>query len=626
MGLAESEMSKKMTSETKVFDDRLASRIDELKWLYIELYDNDWMFAELIGQMGVFYGDREADLIKSDLYREQHPDWYRKNDLLGMSLYVDNFAKNLKGMKRRLPYLEEAGVNVLHLMPFLDTMPGASDGGYAVRDFRSVRSDLGDMEDLADLTAACHRKKMYVCADFVMNHTSDQHEWAIKARYGDGEYMSRYYFYENDEIPKQFDACVPPVFPVTAPGNFTWIPEVNHLVMTTFHSYQWDLNYRNPRVFNEMVYNLLYLANHGIDIIRLDALPYIWKELWTSCRNLPQVHSIARMLRLITEIVCPGVLLLGEIVMAPEQVVPYFGTPEKPECHLLYNVTSMASIWHTVATRDVRLLRMQLDTVSELSREFVFLNYLRCHDDIGWGLDYGFLAQFGIEEVPHKWYLNDYFRGVAGYSNSCGEMFNANPATGDARICGTTASFCGIENAAASGDEKMLKRAIDLDVMLHAFMLMQSGIPVLYSGDEIGQTNDYSYREDPKRSGDARYLHRGKFRWDLEKNRKRAKSVEAQIFTRLRELEKLREKHKAFFASADVWTMNTADDSVLCVGRYLDGEKIYGIFNFSENEKTAWFDQPGGFRNLLSGELVPMKKMQLQGYEFRLLKEEPMPE
>ena len=396
--------------------------------------------------------------------------------------------------------------------------------------------------------------------------------------------------------------------------------------MTTFHSYQWDLNYRNPRVFNEMVYNLLYLANHGIDIIRLDALPYIWKELWTSCRNLPQVHSIARMLRLITEIVCPGVLLLGEIVMAPEQVVPYFGTPEKPECHLLYNVTSMASIWHTVATRDVRLLRMQLDTVSELSREFVFLNYLRCHDDIGWGLDYGFLAQFGIEEVPHKWYLNDYFRGVAGYSNSCGEMFNANPATGDARICGTTASFCGIENAAASGDEKMLKRAIDLDVMLHAFMLMQSGIPVLYSGDEIGQTNDYSYREDPKRSGDARYLHRGKFRWDLEKNRKRAKSVEAQIFTRLRELEKLREKHKAFFASADVWTMNTADDSVLCVGRYLDGEKIYGIFNFSENEKTAWFDQPGGFRNLLSGELVPMKKMQLQGYEFRLLKEEPMPE
>ena len=626
MALDEHDISRREAAKQKIFDDRLAQRIDELKWLYIELYDNEWMFAELLGQMGMYYNDRINDLKKLDIEREKNPDWYEKNDKLGMMLYVDNFAKNLKGVKRRLPYLEEAGVNVIHLMPFLDTVPGESDGGYAVKDFRKVRPDLGDMEDLSDLTAACHRKGMCVCSDFVMNHTSDQHEWAVKARTGDGEYMSRYFFYDNDEIPRQFDETVPQVFPVTAPGNFTWVSEVNHLVMTSFHAYQWDLNYRNPRVFNEMIYNFLYLANHGVDIIRIDAVPYIWKELGTTCRNLPQVHTIVRLMRLITEIVCPGVLLLGEVVMAPELVAPYFGTPEKPECHMLYNVTTMASIWHTVATRDARLLRMQLDTVAGLPKEYIFLNYLRCHDDIGWGLDYGYLSQFGIEEVAHKRYLNDYFLGNAGYSNSRGETYNDDPATGDARMCGTTASLCGIEKAGYEGDEEGMSRAIDLDVMLHAYMLMQSGIPIIYSGDEIGQVNDYSYKEDPEKADDSRYLHRGKFRWENERKKKNVKTVEGRIFKRLSELEKLRREHDAFLAKADVWTVNTADDSVLCVGRYQDGEKIYGVFNFSENEKTAWFDMEGGFRDLIRGELTAMKEMKLGGYEFRLLMEEAMPE
>ena len=622
MAMTKDEMSSKLRGKLKVYDERLDERIDELKWLYIELYHNDWMFAELIGQMELFYGDRLDELKESDRYREAHPDWYEKNDKLGMMLYIDNFAKNLRGVKKKLSYLEDAGVNVLHLMPFLDTVQGESDGGYAVKDFRTIRPDLGDMEDLSELTTACHKKDMCVCCDFVMNHTSDQHEWAVKARTGDGEYMSRYFFYENDEIPRQFDATVPQVFPVTAPGNFTWIPEVDHFVMTSFHPYQWDLNYRNPRVFNEMVYNFLYLANRGIDIIRIDAVPYIWKELGTTCRNLRQVHTIVRMLRLITEIVCPGVLLLGEVVMAPEKVVPYFGTVEKPECHMLYNVTTMASIWHTVATRDTRLLRRQLDTVAALPKEYIFLNYLRCHDDIGWGLDYGYLAEQGIEEVAHKKYLNDYFRGVAGYSNARGETYNDDPMTGDARMCGTTASLCGIEKAGFEDDKEAMAKAIDLDVMLHAYMLMQSGIPILYSGDEIGQVNDYTYKEDPERAEDSRYLHRGKFHWELERKRNSAKSVEGRVFNRIRELEKIRTEHPAFLASADVWTVNTFDDSVLCVGRYQDGEKIFGVFNFSENDKTIWPGEEGAYRDMLTGSLTPMKEMNLKGYEFHLLREE----
>ena len=147
--------------------------------------------------------------------------------------------------------------------------------------------------------------------------------------------------------------------------------------MTTFYPYQWDLNYMNPTVFNDMTDNMLNLCNHGVDVIRLDAVPYIWKSLGTTCRNLPQVHTLVRIMRMACEIVCPGTLLLGEVVMEPSKVVPYFGTVEKPECHLLYNVTTMATLWHTVATKDVRLLAHQMRQVFSLPHAYTFLNYLR---------------------------------------------------------------------------------------------------------------------------------------------------------------------------------------------------------------------------------------------------------
>ena len=401
------------TGNEEIYRDRFGRHFEELKWLYIELYGNDSMFAELCDNMERFYGERKESLKQLDSEREAMPDWYKKNDMLGMMFYIDNFAGNMKGVEEKLDYIEKCNVNYIHLMPFLDTPEGRSDGGYAVSDFRKVQENLGTMEDLESLTSACHEKRINVCMDFVMNHTSEDHEWAKRARQGDGEYMSRYFFYDNYTIPEMYERTVPQVFPTTAPGNFTWLADVGHYVMTSFYPYQWDLNYKNPRVFNEMMYNFLFLANKGIDIIRIDAVPYIWKELGTQCRNLKQVHTIVRMMRIISEIVCPSVLLLGEVVMEPEKVVPYFGTVEKPECHMLYNVTTMATTWHSVATRNVKLLKQQLDIVSSLPKEYVFLNYLRCHDDIGWGLDYGSLMGDGIGERSHKKYLNDYFQGYA---------------------------------------------------------------------------------------------------------------------------------------------------------------------------------------------------------------------
>ncbi len=610
-----------MKKEESVYMKRLERHHDELRWLYMELYDNDSMFAELCDTMRQFYLERDKALKTSDQKRESDQNWYRQNDMLGMMFYIDNFAGNMKGVESKLDYIEQCNVNYIHLMPFLDTPEGRSDGGYAVSDFRKVQRKLGSMDDLDSLTAACHKKGINVCMDFVMNHTSEDHAWAKKARQGDGEYMSRYFFFNNAQEPAMYEKTVPQVFPTTAPGNFTWVPEIGHYVMTTFYPYQWDLNYKNPRVFNEMMYNFLYLANRGIDIIRIDAVPYIWKELNTSCRNLKQVHTIVRMMRMISEIVCPGVLLLGEVVMEPEKVTPYFGTVEKPECHMLYNVTTMATTWHTVATRDVKLLKRQLDIVNALPKDYVFLNYLRCHDDIGWGLDYATLKMDGMEERAHKKYLNDYFQGYDGDSSSRGELYNADPVTGDARFCGTTASMCGVEKAGFEQDDAAMGRAVKLDLMLHAYMFMQSGIPVLYSGDEIGQVNDYTYKDDPNKAADSRYLHRGAMNWKLAENRKDTATVEGKIFQGLKQLEQIRKTEKVFVSNADTWTIETRDPAVLCIGRYYDGEKLIGLFNFSEYDKTARIDEnDGAYVELISGNELKPAEVNMPAYGFYYFK------
>lgn len=604
----------------EAFQRRLDRHHDELRWLYMELYGNDSMFAELCGQMRRYYEERKDWLKALDTEREKNPKWYRNSDIVGMMLYIDNFAGNLKGVQEKLSYLETCNVNYIHLMPFLDSPKGRSDGGYAVADFRKVKPELGTMEELAELSEKCHQKGISLCMDFVMNHTSEDHEWAKRARSGDGEYMSRYFFYSDPAIPQEYEKTVPQVFPTTAPGNFTWLPEMGHYVMTTFYPYQWDLNYRNPRVFNEMMYNFLYLANQGMDIIRIDAVPYIWKELGTSCRNLQQVHTIVRMMRMIGEIVCPGIVLLGEVVMEPEKVVPYFGTVEKPECHMLYNVTTMATTWNTVATRDVRLLRKQMDIVCALPKEYTFLNYLRCHDDIGWGLDYGTLSSWGMKEVPHKKYLNDYFRGWIEGSVSRGELYNEDFVTGDARFCGTTASMCGIESAGFEQDEEKMAHAVTKDIMLHAYMFTQSGIPVIYSGDEIAQVNDYSYKEDPDKAPDSRYIHRGKFQWELTEYIDDESTVQGRLFEALKQLETIRKNEAVFHADADVCTKDYSDPSILWIVRKTEKETLHAVFNFSDEDRTIWMPEKKEYRNLLTGKLDVIEHTVLPSWNFLWMK------
>lgn len=588
-----------------MFEARLHKHYDELKWLYCELYQQQPnplnYFDDLIKNLKDFYDQREAYLKELDIAREKNTNWYKGNDFIGMMMYVNNFSGTLKGFEKRIPYLQESNVNYIHLMPLLTSPKDEGDGGYAVADFRNVQEELGTMEDLRKLAKKCHRNKISICLDFVMNHTSNQHEWAKKARAGEQEYQDRYFFFDNYDMPRLFEEKCPQVFPTTAPGNFTYLEDIRKFVMTTFYPYQWDLDYRNPIVFNEMVYNMLYLANQGVDIIRLDAVPYIWKQLGTNCRNLPQVHTLVRMMRMITEIVCPSVLLLGEVVMAPEKVVPYFGTIEKPECHMLYNVTTMATTWHTVATRDVSLLKHQLDILASLPKQYIFQNYLRCHDDIGWGLDYGFLRYQGIEEVAHKKYLNDFFTGKYPNSFSCGELYNDDESLGDARLCGTTASLCGIEYYDKQKDKDGIQSAIDLDLMLHGFLLSLSGIPVIYSGDEIAQYNDWEYKNDKYKQADSRYIHRGAFNWRKAGRRKIDNAIQAKVYQGISKMEKIRLQYDVFSTDANIYTLNTWNKSTVALVRETENEKFIGIYNFSEYEEMAWIDEQDGlYKELLT--------------------------
>ena len=605
---------------TREFAERLEKRLDELKWLYAELYHNDEnAFRYFLSMLERMYEARPEELKVLDREREHSADWYRSNEVLGMMLYTNCFAGNLRGVREKLPYLKEAGVTYIHLMPLLASPKGRSDGGYAVADFRQVEPELGTMEDFAALASDCHKSGMSVCLDFVMNHTSEDHEWARRARAGEKEFQDRYFFFDNWNIPNDFDRTVPQVFPTTAPGNFSWCNEAGKVVMTSFYPYQWDLNYANPTVFNDMTENLFFLCNQGADIIRLDAIPYIWKSLGTDCRNLPQVHTIVRIMPMAAEIVCPATQILGEVVMEPSKVVPYFGTLEKPECHILYNVTTMATTWHTVATKDVRLLKHQLGQIFALPKQYLFLNYLRCHDDIGWGLDYGFLKQFGIDEVGHKRFLNDCLRGYFYGSDARGELYNDDPRLGDARLCGTTASLCGIEAAEYEGNVWKLDRAIRLHIMLHAFLFTQSGVPVIYSGDEIGQLNDYGYHNDPYKWDDSRYLHRGAFSWDEAALRKDTESREGRIFNALRKLETLRSAHPVFLTAADTWIIETYNDHVLGIGRYYDGEKLVALFNFSPQDETAWVNEPENYTDLMTGEPRRAQAVGIPAFDFAWL-------
>lgn len=592
------------------FGNRLARHHDELDQLFMSLYDDRAALEDLEQAMAAAYEARPDDLKKLDKQREADPDWYKRGTMFGMTMYTDLFAGSLRKLANRIPYLEEQHLTYLHLMPLLKMPHPQNDGGYAVEDFNTVDPSLGTNADLASLTKKLRKAGISLCLDFVMNHTASTHEWAMKAKTGDPEYQDYYFCYDDRTIPDEYERTTPQVFPNTAPGNFSWCDEMHKWVLTSFYPFQWDLNYRNPKVLVAMLTSALNLANLGVEVLRIDAVPYIWKQLGTTSRNLPQVHTIVRMLRIALECVCPAVVLKGEVVMAPKELAAYFGTPEHPECHMLYNVSTMVNLWSALANGDTRLLKAQIDALDALPENCWFVNYLRCHDDIGWGLDEPQEWRLGIDPFRHKEFLYHFYEGSVPGSWSMGELYNYDAASGDARSCGTTASLCGIEKALYTHDKPSLERGIDRDLLMHKAMAFLRGFPMLNCGDEIAQLNGWNYKEDPDRVEDSRNLHRSKFNWRAAEKRNEPGTLQNRLWEGMAELRRMRDD-PCFAPDAWVTTWDTHNQSVLAIVRKVDDAVLLGLFNFSQADQTAYLDS-------IEGVALPGSET-LKPYEARII-------
>ncbi|MCG7983009.1 MAG: alpha-amylase family glycosyl hydrolase [Candidatus Thiodiazotropha lotti] len=534
------------------FYTRLGANFYGIHLLFHHLYGKRDDFKEqmihLVEVMATRYVQRHVTLKQLDSEREKHHNWFLSQEWVGMALYADGFADNLQGVEERLPYLQELGVNMLHVMPVMVCPDGASDGGYAVSDFRNVDERFGTLEDINRLATSTRKRGMLLVMDMVLNHTSDEHEWAQRARAGEQKYQDYYYSFDNRDIPDMFEETMPEIFPETSPGNFTWDEQMNKWVMTVFNHYQWDLNYNNPAVFIEMLDNTLFWANQGADILRLDAVAFLWKKIGTTSQNEREAHLLLQLMKDCCQVTAPGVLFIAEAIVAPVEITKYFGEDAviAKECEIAYNATFMALIWDAVATKNTKLLRQGIQSLPTKLDRATWLNYLRCHDDIGLGFDDADIQRAGYQPLAHRKFLVDFFTGQYDDSPARGAPFGVNLKTGDARISGSLASLVGLEAAIDQGDAEAIEQSVKVILLLHSLICSFGGMPLLYYGDEIGTLNDREFLNDENKAGDNRWMQRPKIDWQRAERRHQHGTPEQQIFDGLKKMIAARKGIPAF--------------------------------------------------------------------------------
>ncbi len=524
---------------------------------------------------------RSAELKALDALREADPYWYQSNRMVGAMCYVDLFAGTLRDLLDRIPYLTELGITYLHLMPVFKTPLGDNDGGYAVSSYREINPALGTMDDLAQLATELRHHGISLTLDFVFNHTSDEHEWAKRALAGEKAYQAYYRMFPDREMPDAYERSMPEVFAEDHPGAFTYRTSIKKWVWTTFHTYQWDLNYEDPEVFNRMLEEMLFLANQGVEILRLDAVAFLWKRLGTNCQNLPEAHWIIQAFNAIVSIAAPAMVFKSEAIVHPDEVRKYIGVEE---CPLSYNPQLMALLWDALATRDVRVLNRAMQKRFAIPEGCAWVNYVRCHDDIGWAFSDEDLQAAGFEPREHRRFLSRYYTGRFENSFGRGMPFQEDPQTGEARVSGMCASLAGVERALQEDDTEELELSIRRTVLLHGIIITMGGIPLIYLGDEIAMLNDYSYDSDPAKVGDSRWLHRTHFDWARAERRRDADSVPGRIHQNLLRLIQLRHQNLAFTRS-DTEVSETGNKHVFGFFRSNDQNVVFVLANFSEREQ-----------------------------------------
>ena len=557
------------------FLDRFDAQFPRLHGLFTRLYgdrsDGQEQLAATVAAASVSWNARPLELKVRDAQREADAGWFQSERMLGGVAYVDRFAGNLAGIRDQIPYFRELGLTYLHLMPLFDAPDGDNDGGYAVSSYRKVNPSLGTMEELTDLAADLRTAGISLVVDFIFNHTSNEHEWAKKAVAGDPEYADFYLIFDDREMPDAYERTTREIFPDDHRGSFVQLDD-GRWIWSTFYHYQWDLNYANPAVFRAMAGEMLFLANRGVEVLRMDAVAFIWKRLGTSCESLPEAHLLLQAFNAVLAMAAPGMVFKSEAIVHPDEVVTYI-SPE--ECQLSYNPLQMALTWEALATRDGRLLQDALEERHALPTGTAWVNYVRSHDDIGWTFADEDAARYGIDGYAHRQFLNRFYTGRHDGTFARGVAFQENPTTGDARVTGTTASLAGIEAGDAGGEDRV--------VLAHALALSTGGIPLLYLGDEVAQLNDYSYRDDPVRRGDSRWVHRGNRPRDRYAERTDENTPAGRVFRRLTKLIAVRQQASEF-AGGELIGFRTPHPSVIGYQRPGAQTRVLALANVGDAE------------------------------------------
>ncbi|WP_235951865.1 alpha-amylase family glycosyl hydrolase [Crateriforma spongiae] len=614
------------------FEVRLNEHWADLFELLFDLYGTRYDFFYHLEQILLTTADawihRPESLRRLDRHRVLEPDWFASQKVVGGALYVDLFSENLGKLRESIDYFKQLGLTYLHLMPLFAVRPGDNDGGYAISNYRSVDPRLGTIDDLRLLADALREAGITLVLDFVFNHTSDDHQWAQQAQAGDREYQQFYYIFPDRTLPDQYEQTLREIFPTVRRGNFTWHDGMRQWVWTTFNSFQWDLNYGNPAVFRAMAEEMFFIADTGVDILRLDAVAFIWKEMGTSCENLPKAHKLIQAFNRLARIATPGMVFKSEAIVHPDDVVRYI-SPE--ECQISYNPTLMALLWESLATRECRLLVKSLSHRHRLPSDTAWVNYLRCHDDIGWTFDDADAAQIGINAYDHRQFLNRFYTGQFEGSFARGVPFQENLDTGDMRIAGTLASLAGLEKAIEEDDEEGKDLAIKRMLLLQGITLSIGGIPLIYLGEEWAMLNDYEFVKDPAKAGDTRWVHRPKMQWEFlaeldDSLEASGGSIRRRVFLSLQRMIAARKSLRALAGQA-MELVNVNNTHVLSFVRHCDSHRLIVLANFSEQPQTVSGNllRTAGigrfFEDAISGQTIGTSHdIHLDGYQLMWLK------
>ncbi len=529
---------------------------------------------------------RPDDLLELDEARLLRPDWLQDPGMIGYVTYADRFNGTLAGLGEKLDYLEGLGVTYLHLMPLLKPRPGESDGGYAVMDYRSVRDDLGTMADLSALAAQLRQRGISLVLDLVLNHVAEEHEWATRARAGDPRYRGYFLMFDDRTEPDEYEKTLPEIFPDFAPGNFTWDEQAQAWVWTTFNSYQWDVNWANPDVLVEYADVICFLANAGVEVLRLDAIAFMWKRLGTNCQNQPEVHDITRVLRSVLRIVAPAAAFKAEAIVGPDDLIEYLGTGRHhgKVSDLAYHNSLMVQLWSALASRSTRLMEVALGAFPEKPRSAGWGAYIRCHDDIGWAVsDHDGIAA-GLDPWAHRSFLSDFYSGEYPGSFARGLVFQHNPVTNDRRISGTLASLAGLEIALYANDPWRIDDAVRRILLLYTVIMGYGGVPLVYMGDEIGMLNDMSYADDPDHASDNRWAHRPRMDWEgVERAAANPETAEGRISAGIRHLIEVRKGLPHLHASVESRIVASPDPRLLLFRRDHPLGEMLQVYNMSES-------------------------------------------